>query len=196
LAAGWICPQHDSLGKVRGGACPLADIGRLQPIPTGAPAHIAEPSNRQKADHILAYTLFLTSNIGVNGLAQLANHPDNPDMKIGDALRKRRQERAETLEAVAFRVDSDASNISRIERNRQQPSAELLERLAEALGCSVTDLYAEVSSKKGKPQELPDKETEDSINIQRSLRALSPQNRQLAMEFIKLLARLQNQSQA
>jgi len=144
----------------------------------------------------LAYTLFLTSNIGVNGLAQLANHPDNPDMKIGDALRKRRQERAETLEAVAFRVDSDASNISRIERNRQQPSAELLERLAEALGCSVTDLYAEVSSKKGKPQELPDKETEDSINIQRSLRALSPQNRQLAMEFIKLLARLQNQSQA
>ncbi len=115
-------------------------------------------------------------------------------MKIGDVLRRRRKERAETLEEVAFRADSNASNISRIERNQQQVSAELLERLAEALECSVADIYAEMGAAKGKPSKLPDKETEDAINIQRSLRALSPQNRLLAMEFIKLLARLQNQS--
>lgn len=114
-------------------------------------------------------------------------------MKIGDVLRRRRQERAETLEDVAFRVDSDASNISRIERNQQQISADLLERLAEALGCSVADIYAEVSAAKDKPSKLPDKDAEDAISIQRSLRALSPQNRILAMEFIKLLARLQGQ---
>lgn len=114
-------------------------------------------------------------------------------MKIGDVLRKRRKERAETLEEVAFRAGSDASNLSKIERNQQQLSADLLERLAEALGCSVADIYADVSATKAKPKKQMDVETEDTINIQRSLRTLSPQNRQLAMEFIKLLARLQNQ---
>lgn len=115
-------------------------------------------------------------------------------MKIGDVLRKRRQERAETLEAVAYRVGSDASNLSKIERNQQQFTTDLLERLAEALGCTVADIYAEVSAANGKPIQPLDRDAEDAINIQRSLRALSPQNRLLAMEFIKLLARLQNQS--
>lgn len=126
-------------------------------------------------------------------MAYPANHPDNPAMKIGDVLRKRRKERAETLEEVAFRAGSDASNLSKIERNQQQLSADLLERLADALGCSVTDIYADVNATKAKPKKQIDTETEDAINIQRSLRTLSPQNRQLAMEFIKLLARLQNQ---
>jgi len=114
-------------------------------------------------------------------------------MNIGDILRKRRQDRAETLEALAFRVGSDASNLSRIERNKQQPSPELLERLAEALDCTIPDLYAEVSPKERKGSRPLREDVEDSVNIQRSLRTLTPENRRLAAEFIKLLARLQNQ---
>src|SRR5690606_5951530 len=68
----------------------------------------------------------------------------NSPMKIGAVLKIRRDDRGETLEEVAHRAGTDASNLSRIERGTQQPSVGLLEALARALETRVSELYLEV----------------------------------------------------
>lgn len=46
-----------------------------------------------------------------------------------------------TLEDVAFAADTDAGNLSRIERDEQRPSLDLLEAIASALNIRVSALY-------------------------------------------------------
>ena len=61
-------------------------------------------------------------------------------MDIGGILKARRVRRDETLEDVAFRAGTDAGNLSRIERNRQDVSVQRLGRLCDALEMSFTEL--------------------------------------------------------
>ncbi|MDX3773575.1 helix-turn-helix transcriptional regulator [Chromatiaceae bacterium AAb-1] len=65
-------------------------------------------------------------------------------MKIGNILRQRRKLLGKTLEDIAFIADTDAGNLSRIERDEQRPSLDLLEAIAEALGTQVSVLYRDV----------------------------------------------------
>lgn len=46
-----------------------------------------------------------------------------------------------TLEELAHQVGTDSGGLSRIERGVQGVSEKMLRRIAEALGCSVADLY-------------------------------------------------------
>lgn len=63
-------------------------------------------------------------------------------MKVGDEIKRRRKALKLTLEDMVDRVGSDTGNLSRIENNKQGVTEEMLKKIAHALGCSVSDLYA------------------------------------------------------
>ncbi|MCK0536749.1 helix-turn-helix domain-containing protein [Alcanivorax quisquiliarum] len=120
----------------------------------------------------------------------------NSTMKIGAVLKLRRDERGETLEEVAYRAGTDASNLSRIERGTQQPSVGLLEALARALETRVSELYLEVERTQHLPTPPHNRSTGELARLQRHIKELTPANRQLVVEFCKLLKRLQRTSEA
>jgi len=115
-------------------------------------------------------------------------------MKIGAVLKLRRDERGETLEEVAYRAGTDASNLSRIERGTQQPSVGLLEALARALETRVSDLYMEVERTQHMPDPPISRWGGELARLQRHVKDLTPENRLLLVEFCKLLKRIQRGS--
>lgn len=119
-------------------------------------------------------------------------------MEIGKIIRGIRKERGSTLEQVAFDADSDASNLSRIERCLQRPSDEVLERIAHALGTTASAIYslaANISSEEvGERALLANDYAEDAVELRRHFRMLTPENRRLAVEHVKLLYRLQDKN--
>ncbi|HEY0924103.1 helix-turn-helix transcriptional regulator [Rheinheimera pacifica] len=56
-------------------------------------------------------------------------------------MRHRRKLLGKTLEDVAYAAETDAGNLSRIERDEQRPSLDLLEAIAHALDTQVSALY-------------------------------------------------------
>lgn len=114
-------------------------------------------------------------------------------MNIGQALKRRREARGDTLEEVAYRADTDASNLSRIERGMQQPSVLLLQNLARALGTSVSEIYRELEAG-SRVSELDEALAADLARMQRHFRNLSPSDRTLVLEFTQLLKRRARQS--
>jgi transcriptional regulator with XRE-family HTH domain len=112
-------------------------------------------------------------------------------MTIGALLKKRRVERGLTLEAVALEAGTDPGNLSRIERDAQQPSAPLLKKLAQALGVTMAALYAEVETPALREQ-APEYNRRQQ-QLQRRFQALTPEHQQLALDFMQMLARRQKQ---
>ena len=60
-------------------------------------------------------------------------------MDVGSILREQRRNRNETLQVVAARAHTDAGNLSRIERNKQQLTVVQLVRLCDALGLPLDE---------------------------------------------------------
>lgn len=110
-------------------------------------------------------------------------------MTIGALLKKRRMEKGLTLETVALEAGTDPGNLSRIEREVQQPSASLLKEIAHALEVSVSSLYAELENKGVK--EPAAEYSRDAQQLQRKFLELSPGNQKLTLEFIKMLGKTQ-----
>ena len=63
-------------------------------------------------------------------------------MTVGTEIRRRRKALKWTLEDLANRVDSDTGNLSRVETGKQGASEDMLRKIAQALGCTVADLFA------------------------------------------------------
>lgn len=59
-------------------------------------------------------------------------------MKIGATIRAARKAKGLTLEKLALEAGTDASNLSRLERDQQGANKELLERILKILGISLT----------------------------------------------------------
>lgn len=117
-------------------------------------------------------------------------------MHIGQAIKKKREEKGATQEDVAFRAGTDASNLSRIERGLQKPSLEMLEQIAKALDVAVSSLYAQVENSQSRPQtreSAPSPYAKAARHVQRLFADLSPEHQKLALEFVKLLGRMQKQ---
>lgn len=118
-------------------------------------------------------------------------------MNIGQVIREIREARKATLEEVAFAADTNASNLSRIERGAQGYSPETLERIASALGVTVSELHLRTEAATntagnasgtgtGRKRHLP------PANLAASkYSTLTPENRELADEFMALLLRRQ-----
>jgi SOS-response transcriptional repressor LexA len=64
-------------------------------------------------------------------------------MTVGTEIRKRRKALKWTLEELANRIGTDTGNLSRLETGKQGYSDETLHKIANALGCSLSDLFAQ-----------------------------------------------------
>jgi len=114
-------------------------------------------------------------------------------MQIGTQIRKKRLALGATLEQVAFDAGIDASNLSRIERNRQQPSSALLKRIADALGANVAQLYNEKSSYsvRDEPYNAGLEDSALSRRLLKHFRTLHDEHQELVLDFVKLLEKRQ-----
>ena len=119
-------------------------------------------------------------------------------MNIGEAIKKLRLERGATQEDVALEAGTNAGNLSRIERCQQQPALELVEKIAAALGTTVADLYAyaeanqpKAAKNKQKTKSNGEADSNAAVLFRRVFHQLTPENKRLAVEFVKLLNRIQ-----
>lgn len=120
-------------------------------------------------------------------------HTNIQPMHIGQVIRAIRETRKSTLEEIAFVANTNASNLSRIERGQQGYSPEVLERIALALGVTVAELHvqAETPTSTGEKSD-PGKQRQRSagaFNVKYA--ALTPEHRELTDEFVALLLRRQ-----
>ncbi len=121
-------------------------------------------------------------------------------MHIGAAIRHTRETLRLKLEMVALDAGFDPGNLSRIETGRQNPSVPRLEAIARAMEVTVADLYALVepprslvsgsSTPNCRGRSLDNSEW---VQIRRNYEVLDPRRRQLALEFLQLLQRMQNE---
>jgi transcriptional regulator with XRE-family HTH domain len=118
-------------------------------------------------------------------------------MKIGQVIREIREAHKATLEEIALAADTNASNLSRIERGTQGYSPETLERIAIALGVTVSELHrrmetAEQSGGKSEDGNVGQNHSvPDPVMTSTRYSALTPDNRELVDEFMTLLLRRQ-----
>lgn len=64
---------------------------------------------------------------------------------LGERLRKRRHERAETLTEIARRSGISAQYLSEIERGLKEPSSEMIAAVAGALDLTLLDLTVQIA---------------------------------------------------
>lgn len=123
-------------------------------------------------------------------------HTNIQPMHIGQVIRAIREARKATLEEIAFAANTNASNLSRIERGQQGYSPEVLERIAQALGVTVAELHVQAETATGAGAKFapgnPDQRAASALTTKYV--ALSPENRALTDEFIALLLRRQRAS--
>ena len=123
-------------------------------------------------------------------------------MKIGQVIREIREAHKATLEEIALAADTNASNLSRIERGTQGYSPETLERIATALGVTVSELHRRMETaaqSKGKSvgRTADRKHPElDPGMTSSKYSALTPDHRELVDEFMTLLLRRQRGKKA
>lgn len=121
-------------------------------------------------------------------------------MKIGQVIRRIRKEKGATLEAIALTAGTDPGNLSKVERNLQQPTPEMLEQVAKALGLPVSSLYL-IAEQTVTPYEIIGSKKEVK-QITRRLEGfvsqfmlLSPSNQHLINDFISAMLKAQNKSE-
>jgi len=118
-------------------------------------------------------------------------------MNIGQIIREIREAHKATLEEIAFAADTNASNLSRIERGTQGYSAETLARIASALGVTVSDLHLRMEAesgttdKAGKPVAGKKHPLLDATITTSKYSALTQEHRELVDEFMTMLLRRQ-----
>lgn len=123
-------------------------------------------------------------------------------MKIGQVIRELREAHKATLEQIALAADTNASNLSRIERGTQGYSPETLERIAAALGVTVSELHRRMegaSQSAGQSERgiAGQKHPElDPVLTSSKYSALTPDHRELVDEFMTLLLRRQRGKRA
>jgi transcriptional regulator with XRE-family HTH domain len=118
-------------------------------------------------------------------------------MHIGQVIYGLRTERNLRQEALALEVNTATSNLSRIEQGKSSPSIALLERLAAALGTSVTAIYARAEGIQLAPNISATRDessdySRDAVQLRQGFRDLNSANKRLALEFIRMLGRLQH----
>ncbi|WP_236564126.1 helix-turn-helix domain-containing protein, partial [Alcanivorax xiamenensis] len=109
------------------------------------------------------------------------------DTDIGGILKRRRLSRNETLEDVAFRADTDAGNLSRIERNKQELTVQRLGRLCDALEMTLADFFQELEGRAlSDPAAAFDKPTRELLSV---VSEMNPAGRAQLVEVAQAMAR-------
>lgn len=114
-------------------------------------------------------------------------------MKIGQVIREIRKAQGATLEEIALAADTNASNLSRIERGTQGYSPETMDRIAVALGTTVSALHLHIESvakTARKPPQSDDSARNTEIDPTK-YSALTQNHRELVDDFMTMLLRRQ-----
>lgn len=119
-------------------------------------------------------------------------------MKIGQVIRKIRKEKGATLEEIALVAGTDPANLSRVERNMQQLTPEMLENVAKALEIPVSSLYL-IAEQTTTPYHAKSSADEEARQAKQRLEEfvtqfmlLSSANQQLIIEFIGAMLKAQH----
>ena len=117
-------------------------------------------------------------------------------MKIGRSIRELRLASGATLEDLAHRAGLDASNLSRVERDLQEPSVGCAWRIADALHVTLGELLDETAG--GRPQSGVDpqprgvdRQTDGLLKV---FFRLNETNRGLGVQMLRLLEKSQRDS--
>lgn len=110
-------------------------------------------------------------------------------MDIGHLIKKLRQAKGKSIEEVALEAGTDVGNLSRIERGVQCPRIDAVERLANALQIRMSELIRMAED----PNTQFPTVTDESADLVRIFNDLSPANKNLLVEFAKLLKKQQAQ---
>ncbi|MFL1407299.1 helix-turn-helix domain-containing protein [Marinobacter sp. M1N3S26] len=103
----------------------------------------------------------------------------NDAMSLGQALRQFRKHKGLTLAELAEKTGSYVGNLSRIERDMANPSLDLLYRIAQALECSMADIFLASCEGSGKDP------SQAALNA--VFGSLMQQDRELLLDFARLL---------
>lgn len=120
-------------------------------------------------------------------------------MKIGKIIRQLRKELKLSQEELAFQIGTDAANLSRIENDKQNPAPEMLERLAQALGFSLSQIYLMVEQSLT-PYQVKTTAKEDKAIRQRltalvgKYMLLDAKNQELVLELMATMLKQQEKS--
>jgi transcriptional regulator with XRE-family HTH domain len=60
--------------------------------------------------------------------------------QFGNSVRETRLKKGLTQEKLAYKADLSANYLGRIERGQVNPTLETIEQIANALGCSISEL--------------------------------------------------------
>lgn len=118
-------------------------------------------------------------------------------MDIGRAIYALRKEKGLKLEEVALDAGTDSGHLSRIETGSRKPSLPMLEKIAVAMGVPVSLIVATAEGETisdGAGQTIGSGEadlSEESIQLRRQFRELSPEYQKIAVELLKALLRTQ-----
>lgn len=116
---------------------------------------------------------------------------NNRPMSLGRAIRERRLSIRATLEEIAHRAGIDASNLSRIERDMQAPSAMCLYRIAESLNTPLSALLGErpleSSEEQAQATERARTSERQTDALLRVFYRLDDADRALAIELVRTL---------
>ncbi|WP_417565232.1 helix-turn-helix domain-containing protein [Marinobacter sp.] len=99
-------------------------------------------------------------------------------MSLGQALKQLRKKQGLTLAELAEQTDSHVGNLSRIERSVARPSLDLLYRLSEALGFSITDIFSVAENQQLNPRQ---------VALNAVFISLLEEDQKLLLEFAELL---------
>jgi SOS-response transcriptional repressor LexA len=88
----------------------------------------------------------VSSSFCVERFARYAEEEENLLMDIGKEIRRRRKDLGWTLQDLEERTGIDNGNLSRLERGVQSYSQETIEKIANAFGISLGQLFSETSN--------------------------------------------------
>ncbi len=101
-------------------------------------------------------------------------------MSLGQALKQLRKKQGLTLAELAEQTHSHVGNLSRIERGTARPSLDLLYRLAEALGFSITDIFSVAENRQLNARQ---------VALNAVFISLLEEDQRLLLEFAELLTK-------
>ena len=116
-------------------------------------------------------------------------------MHIGQVIRSLREHKGWSQEKLALEAGMGTSHVSRIERGERRLPTNRLDAIAKALGTTPAAIYAELE---GLPPPLvPPTEdanlqvdySPEAIDLRKTFRKLSKQNRRLVVDFAHMLAK-------
>ena len=119
-------------------------------------------------------------------------------MKIGLVIKGLRVEQGLKLEALANDLELATSTLSRIESGLRNPSLEVLEALAEALGVKVSDIFYEAeratAMASSMAREVPSDYDASGLQLRKIYRSFTEANQLVALDLLRSLAKSQKAS--